>query len=297
MEQIMIKLGIIGMSEGNGHPYSWAAIINGYDKYIMAECPFPAIPDYLNKEKYPDNFIKGAQVTHIWTQDKATSEHVSKASKIENIVDTPEDMIGEVDAILLARDDYQNHLKFATPFLEADIPVYIDKPLANSLKNAEALLELSKHEAQIYTCSALRYSRELEHLQNKKSGIQSISAHTPKSWSLYSIHIIEPVVAILGSAENMSVEEKNIDGEAVELSINYGGKLLQFKSAGTAQGTINFSVNYQDGTTENIVIADMFYAFRSALEKFLEQIKNDSCSISRQETLSCMKIIELGKAE
>lgn len=297
MEQIMIKLGIIGMSEGNGHPYSWAAIINGYNKDTMAECPFPAIPDYLNKEKYPDNFIKGAQVTHIWTQDRKTSEHVSKASKIEHIVDAPEDMIGEVDAILLARDDYQNHLKFAKPFLEVGIPIYIDKPLANLVKDAEALLELSKHETQIYTCSALRYSRELEHLHSKKSEIQSISAHTPKSWSLYSIHIVEPVVAILRATENINVKEKNVDGEAVELSVNYDDKLLQFKSAGIAEGTINFSVSYQDGTTEDIVIADMFYAFRSALEKFLEQVRNDTCSIPREETLSCIKIIEMGKAE
>ena len=24
-----LKLGIIGLSEGNGHPYSWSAIFNG----------------------------------------------------------------------------------------------------------------------------------------------------------------------------------------------------------------------------------------------------------------------------
>ena len=26
-----IRLGIIGMTEGNGHPYSWSAIFNGYN--------------------------------------------------------------------------------------------------------------------------------------------------------------------------------------------------------------------------------------------------------------------------
>lgn len=26
-----ISLGIIGMTPGNGHPYSWSAIFNGYD--------------------------------------------------------------------------------------------------------------------------------------------------------------------------------------------------------------------------------------------------------------------------
>ena len=39
-----IKLGIIGMTEGNGHPYSWSAIFNRYDVDAMTkECPFPGI--------------------------------------------------------------------------------------------------------------------------------------------------------------------------------------------------------------------------------------------------------------
>ena len=32
----MIKIGIIGTSEGNGHPYSFSAIINGYDDKNMS---------------------------------------------------------------------------------------------------------------------------------------------------------------------------------------------------------------------------------------------------------------------
>ena len=30
-----IRLGVIGMTEGNGHPYSWSAILNGYDRERM----------------------------------------------------------------------------------------------------------------------------------------------------------------------------------------------------------------------------------------------------------------------
>ena len=42
-----LKLGIIGLSSDNGHPYSWSAIFNGYDPEEMARCPFPGIPEYL----------------------------------------------------------------------------------------------------------------------------------------------------------------------------------------------------------------------------------------------------------
>ena len=32
----MVKIGVIGMSPGNGHPYSWSAIINGdYNEKAM----------------------------------------------------------------------------------------------------------------------------------------------------------------------------------------------------------------------------------------------------------------------
>ena len=31
----MIKIGIIGYSEGNGHPYSYSSIFNGFDKISM----------------------------------------------------------------------------------------------------------------------------------------------------------------------------------------------------------------------------------------------------------------------
>ena len=70
-----LKLGIIGTSKGNGHPYSWSAIFNGYDPKYMKNCPYPVIYDYLSKQKFPEDNIKGASVTHIWTQNKKISEH------------------------------------------------------------------------------------------------------------------------------------------------------------------------------------------------------------------------------
>ena len=55
-----LKIGIIGSSPGNGHPYSWSAIINGYDEKHMKMCPFPVIPKYLANEKWPESMIKNA---------------------------------------------------------------------------------------------------------------------------------------------------------------------------------------------------------------------------------------------
>ena len=88
-----LKLGILGMSDGNGHPYSWSAIFNGYDIPKMSKCPFPVIPKYLALQDFPRDSIKNARVTHIWTQDKKISEDIASSSLIENIVDNYIDII------------------------------------------------------------------------------------------------------------------------------------------------------------------------------------------------------------
>lgn len=291
----MIKLGVIGMSPGNGHPYSWSAIINGYDAHAMASCPFPVIPDYLGKQIYPDDFIKGARVTHIWTQDEEISKDIARASLIENLVDSPEKMVGQIDALLLARDDFQNHMQFAAPFLASGIPVYVDKPFANTIRGAEEIYALEQYEAQLYTCSALRYAQELEAVKEQAEKIVKIEALTPKSWELYGIHIVEPIVALLGAGLPQCLENtKTGDGAKVRAMLN--GREIVVEATGLNTGKIEFFVSYSDGSKDHVVISDMFYAFRSALLSFLESIKTKSRTIPKGETMTCMRLLEMGTA-
>ena len=90
-----IRLAMLGMVDGNGHPYSWGAIINGrYDAQAMADCGFPVIPQYLGAER-PENLgIPGVQVTHVWCDDPADAAKVARASFIPHVVQRPEDVIG-----------------------------------------------------------------------------------------------------------------------------------------------------------------------------------------------------------
>ena len=81
----MIKIGIVGFSSGNGHPYSWSAIFNGYDKHKIHDCGFPVIADYLSKRSLPEECIFGAKVTHIWTEDYDLSKKIATVSLIDNV--------------------------------------------------------------------------------------------------------------------------------------------------------------------------------------------------------------------
>ena len=142
----MLKLGMIGLSENNGHPYSWSAIVNGdYNEQAMNDCGYAGIPIYLSANRATLG-VDSAKVTHIWTQDRNLSEHVAKASLIENVMDNLEDIIGKVDGVILARDDPENHVAMAKPFLEANVPLFIDEGdiLKIDTRSGEYLERISK---------------------------------------------------------------------------------------------------------------------------------------------------------
>ena len=58
----LLRFAMLGMIEGNGHPWSWSAIINGYDREKLAACPYPVIPQYLNARPAGTVNIPGAHL-------------------------------------------------------------------------------------------------------------------------------------------------------------------------------------------------------------------------------------------
>jgi predicted dehydrogenase len=216
----MIRLGMIGLSEGNGHPYSWSAIVNGdYNDTLMADCGYPVIPAYLAANR--DTLgIDGAQVTHIWTQDRAISEHVAGASHIDHVVDDLEDLIGAVDAVLLARDDPENHAAMAKPFLDAGVPIFIDKPLAFSREDLAYFDEQQAKGKFLMSSSALRYSAGV---QGGRVGLADIGpvqlavAVGKKDLRKYAIHYLEGMFSLLGDPEAKTVRHVGESGKDILL--------------------------------------------------------------------------------
>lgn len=295
-----IRLGIIGMSEGNGHPYSWSAIFNGYEPSAMAECGFPGIPTYLAKQVFPQDCIQGARVTQVWTQDSSLSRHISEATFIDKVANEPEDMIGQVDAVLLARDDAENHRRFAEPFIAAGLPIYVDKPFALSRRAAIDFFALETRPAQIFSCSALRFAREmLLSSQQIESigGITHISAQVPKSWNKYAIHVIDPILKNCGSMENIRnvrIRSNGLDSDGTEVAFDWhdGMKTCEIKALGDTPSPILVKYSGPNGaiTTQ---FSDSFAAFKSALNVFIE------CNVHGQlsnaaDVIEAIRVLELG---
>lgn len=295
---MIVKLGVIGLSEGNGHPYSWPAIINGYDPFYMKDCGFPVIPEYLEQQTFPQDKIPNAEVTHIWTQDLKLSEHIAKATYIKCVAKKFTDMIGVVDAILLARDDFENHMFYALPFLEAGIPIYIDKPLACNVEEAKKIFSHQIFKGQIFTGSALKYAKEMQ-LSNDQidnlGKINFIKAVVPKDWDKYSIHVIDPIVQLQIDKGSIIWSVVNKLGQINNLNVAYSnGMTLSINTTGDIKTPIKISI-YGSKSSIDLIFFDTFSAFKSALQIFINNVSTKSYIENTNLILEAVNLIELGR--
>lgn len=291
-----LRFGIVGLSPGNGHPYSWSAICNGYDPEEMSRCPFPAIPRYLRQQQFPADAIPDVCVTHVWTQDRQVSKQIAAASRIEHVADEPEAMIGAVDAVLLARDDAENHFRLAAPFLDAGLPIYIDKPLALSVAGAHALYRRQVRPGQIFTCSALSYAPELalalEQL-GKLGALIYVDGYVPNGWDTYAIHAIEPLLKVIDRPVSVH-RAQGVSPRHVDLVWNDG---LTGRVTALGQSQVAVCLRFfTQGGVNCVTFQNSFAAFKAALLAFIAIVRGQAPPQDPATPLAAIQVLEAGRA-
>ena len=289
-----IRLGIIGMTEGNGHPYSWSAIFNKYNKEAMTkECPFAGIPVYLNKENYDTIGIPGAKVTMVYCDDPADAQHVSKLSLVAEVAEKPEDMIGKVDAVIIATDIGSEHVRRAKPFIEAGIPLFIDKPLCDNREDLAYFKKAVETGAPVISSSSMRYCKEIQtyfHGNYHELGqLRFISMTMCKKWETYGIHALEALYAITGggyeSIRNTGTEKRNI----VHLKHKNGFDVVIGNCYDMMYGNPISLVGTASALT--IRMQDSYQSFRDQLVAFVDYLRTGEKPMPFSETEELMKLV------
>lgn len=291
----MIKIGMIGMSEGNGHPYSFSAIFNGYNQEAMKNSGWNNIFHYLQKEPKENFGIDGAKVTHIWSQDLLESQKIAQASNVPHVCQSYQEMIDQIDALIIARDDWQSHYPIAKAFLEKEKFVLIDKPL--SLKTEE--LDYFKQyilKGKLISFSSLRFSPELDEIKENLLSfgkLKLIRGVTPKSWEKYAIHLLDGIAGVtpftpIGITKNVCAHEsvciQTLEGFLIEIdclgAMDYPMLQLEFFS----------QENYFKANCLNA-----FTSFKRLLTYFTQTIKGKTDLEKNLYTLELMKILQQGE--
>ncbi len=166
------------------------------------------------KEK---NYIPGARVVVAFKGGSPDIE--SSITRVEGytkelqqsygvrIVDSIEELCKEVDAVLLTSVDGRRHLDQVRPVLRAHKPVFIDKPVAGSLKDAIAIYRLAKaRKVPLFSCSSYRFYDSLVELKRVDVGeVKGVFSYGPAPrephhpdlfW--YGVHPTEALFTVLG---------------------------------------------------------------------------------------------------
>ena len=294
-----IRLAMLGVTPGNGHPYSWSAMFNGYNEKAMTEeCPYAAIPEYLNKEPRDTLQIPDARVTHICCTGTGDfeAEHVARCSLIPHVVSDPTEVIGEVDAVVVATDIGHEHVERCRPFIEAGLPLFIDKPMVDNAADLAVFNTWVAEGKPLMSSSSMRYAKEFMpyRVSTRNLGkLRYVSITTAKSWETYGIHALEAVHPILGPGFITARNTGTKDRDVVHFKHACGADVVVVASKDMYGG---FGVLTICGTAghDELSIRDSFYSFKTQLESFISYLRTGVRPFPYEHTEELMRMVIAG---
>jgi predicted dehydrogenase len=293
-----LRLAMVGMVEENGHPFSWSAIINGrYDGATIRNAGYGMIVDYLAAQPTSALGLPGCELTHVWCDRPEDAAAVAQSAKIENCVRRATDVIGHVDAVIIPTDKGEEHLERARPFVEAGLPVLIDKPLAICPADIDQFRAWHRSGKIVCSTSAMRYAHEFVETRERLADVgevRVIVATCAKSWERYGIHALEAVYGLLpsggwldvcntGDQRSNIVHVRHAAPADVVIAVN------EDMFGGFCHATVYGTMGRLDAR-----FVDRFHAFKTQLQRFIDYVRGDPKAFDMNATIEQCRIIAAG---
>jgi predicted dehydrogenase len=280
----MTRLGLVG-GAAVWHARSFAGILN--EKKDEAAWQAAGFPPYVSKP------VADAGVVAICDDDLAAAQQIADLVEgITLVTDSPQDLLGNVDGVLICDDVTEQHQKRAPLFLEAQVPTFIDKPLSRDPEEAAALLELAEgRDTPVMSCSALRFSTELAAVDRAALGeVLCAIAVGPNELVSYGIHPCEFLQTVLGpgvkSVRNCGDAQRN----HVVLDYGDGRKgllVVREDIAYTFRATL-----LGTGGSVHLVIEDGEGFYRNMLVAFIEMVRSGQMPVPTASTLEIIRVLD-----
>lgn len=200
-----------------------------------------------------DKKVRGAKVVVVWGETKAFAEETAEAGQIPTIVKKVEDMVGMVDGVMIDHRHGKYHLPAAMPFIDAGIPVFVDKPLCCSLAEGKAFLKKAKaKKVPVTSFSSIPTQKAFGAFRDQvqaMEGVRVLVSSGPVDLKskyggifFYGIHQVDAVLEVFGTdvthAELCRSGESGVgvlyykDGRMATLNLVKGGSTFNFLAYG-----------------------------------------------------------------
>lgn len=246
----MIKIGTVNID--TSHAPSFAEILLKEDR-----ARYTAI--------YNDSFRTEGEVTEFYEKYGLTHR-----------CSTLEEMASLVDIAFIQGCDWDKHVENCRPFIQANVPVFVDKPLCGNRKDMEIFRAWAKEGKVILGTSAMRYTYEHQSFyavpEEERGQITHITATVGVDEFNYAIHAVESITAFLPGVKAKSVTyvgAGNVDGGNVETFY------VLFENGVSA--TYHVRMKGWQPSTLTVITTKTTYVYKIDSNKVYEAMLNQFC--------------------
>lgn len=110
-----------------------------------------------------------------------------------------EEMAKDIDVAFIQSCDWDRHIELSKPFVEAGVPVFIDKPIVGNMRDLKIVEDWAKEGKVILGTSAMRYTYEHDDFfaNAETDDIINITATVGVDEFNYAIHAVEEIMGFM----------------------------------------------------------------------------------------------------
>ena len=277
-------------TSGSNHGTAFATHFNGYDE--------------AEAQKFSGTFIRsarrvpGAVVTQVWDPLPEAAQTMAAACHIPTVCPTPEACCADVDAVILIDDGSGRQWQYAERALRQGTPVFCDKPLAMTAKEAQRVARIAAETGtKLMSASSLRFVPDIVRLREEREalGAPKLAIATgPGQLVYYGIHALSMVYAVIGSGVR-SVQHVGTAGRHV-LRLRYAS---DFETLLIVTEQNQFPMGYQlqlfGERGSRSVSPDLTDLYAYLLQAFLDYLRTGQEPFPLADEVELIAVLEAGE--
>lgn len=273
-----------------------------------------AFTQLLNDSSRPDH-IPGARVVAAFKGGSPDVE--ASASRVDKftadlrdkwqieLVDSIDDLVRRVDAVMLTSVDGRVHLAQARPVLAARKPLFVDKPFTASVRDAIELARRARENGTpIFSSSSLRFNDDVQAIKHDPRvaevkgaiawGPATLEPHHP-DFFWYGIHAVEILYTYMGSGCERVTRTHTAGADLVSCQWKDGriGSVRGIRDGASSYGQVVFGpkavVSAPPEASGTPVKRSSYYGLVSAVIEFF---RTGKAPVPIDETLEIMAFME-----
>lgn len=221
-------------------------------------------------------------------------EHIPdvQASGVE-LVQQPAEMIGRIDAALILSICGSAHRQHVEQFLQAGIPVFVDKPFACSLEDGQAMFAMAQEcGTLLWSSSGMRFATEVQDFQAKAKlygEVHGVFCYGPAKRVTgnpgllhYGIHSIEVLCTLMGPG-CQAITAQHVDGADIVCGEWHDGRLATLRGQRVGSTAYGFTAFCQNGVIQEPISAR--YSYRNLCQQIVETLRTGRPPVTPAQTL------------